>query len=127
MPVRNPTRVELLASNKKCPTMTPEIGTQLISTLGVLVVLAWYMYYNVTVTIPNVVKLHTESDAKKAELFATSAERKDQLFATTQKEITDNFSTTLREERVYRREEIGALKDWIQEKANCKYNQDRHV
>ena len=90
-------------------------------------VLAWYMYYNVTVTIPNVVRLHTESDAEKAKVFASASERKDQLFATTQEKIATNFADTLREERVYRREEIGALKDWIQEKANCKYNQDRHV
>ena len=105
--------------------MSPDIVTQLISTLGVLVVLAWYMYYNVTVTIPNVVKLHTESDAKKAELFTASADKKDELFAATQKHISENFATTLKEERAYRREEITALQQWIKSETGCKYNSDR--
>lgn len=105
--------------------MSPDIVTQLISTLGVLIVLAWYMYYNVTVTIPNVVKLHTDSDAKKAELFAASADKKDELFATTQKHISENFATTLKEERAYRREEIDMLKLYFKNEASCKYNSDR--
>lgn len=107
--------------------MTPEIATQLISNLGVLVVLAWYMYYNVTVTIPNVVKLHTDAEERTANRFTDAAEKKDKLFAETQRAISDNFSTVMREERVYRREEIDALKNWIKAEASCRhvdYNTD---
>ena len=106
--------------------MTPEMGTQLISTLGVLVVLAWYMYYNVTVTVPTIVKLHTDSERETAVKFAEASERKAELFANTQKEIAANFSSTLKEERAYRREEISALKVYLKAEAedNCKYKDD---
>jgi len=105
--------------------MTPEIGTQLISTLGVLIVLAWYMYYNVTVTIPNIVKLHTDAEKEMALKFAEASESKAQLFANTQKEIAEHFAATLKEERVYRREEVATLKTWMKESASCNYNRDQ--
>ena len=105
--------------------MTSEIVTQLIQTLGVLVVLAWYMYYNVTVTVPNIVKLHTEAEKEMATKFAEASERKAELFASTQKEIALNFASTLKEERVYRKEEVATLKMWMKESASCNYNKDQ--
>lgn len=105
--------------------MSPEIVSQVVTNLGVLVVLAWYMYYNVTVTIPNIVKLHTDAEEKTSNRFAESSEKKSALFAETQKAISDNFAATLKEERVYRREEIDTLKHWFKAEAGCKYDLDQ--
>ncbi len=105
--------------------MSPEIVTQVVTNLGVLTVLAWYMYYNVTVTIPNIVKLHTDAEEKVSARFAESSEKKSALFAETQKAISDNFASTLKEERLYRREEIDTLKQWFRTEASCKYPSDK--
>jgi predicted PurR-regulated permease PerM len=96
--------------------MNTEIISTLVSSLGVVGALIWYLYHNTTTTIPNLTKQYTESQ-----------ERVSQQFANTQKQITDNFSSTLREEREYRKQEINALQAWIKSEASCKYNQDRHV
>lgn len=105
--------------------MSPEIVTQIVSNLGVLVVLAWYMYYNVTVTIPNIVKLHIDAEERVAARFAESSEKKAILFAETQKSISDNFTATLKEERGYRQEEIVTLKQWFTSEASCHYSPDK--
>jgi predicted PurR-regulated permease PerM len=96
--------------------MNTEVVSTLVSSLGVVGALVWYLYHNTTTTIPNLTKQYTESQ-----------ERVSERFAETQKAITDNFSATLREEREYRKQEIGALQQWIKSEASCKYNQDRHV
>lgn len=96
--------------------MNTEVVSTLVSSLGVVGALVWYLYHNTTTTIPNLTKQYTESQEKVSARFAE-----------TQKQITDNFSSTLREEREYRKQEINALQQWIKSEASCKYNQDRHV
>lgn len=83
--------------------MDTEVITTVISSLGVVGALVWYMYHNTTTTIPNLTKQYTDSQEK----------------------IATNFTETLKEERQYRREEIHALQSWIKSEASCKYNSDR--
>jgi len=87
--------------------------TALITALGIPGVLVWFLYHTTTSTIPGLTKLYTES-----------TERTSVKFAETQKAISDNFAATLKEERLYRREEITALQNWIKSEAACKYNTD---
>ena len=98
--------------------MTTEVVSTLVSSLGVVGALVWYLYHNTTTTIPNLTQQFTDSQEKISDRFAA-----------TQKEITDNFSATMKEERAYRREEISAMKTWLkaESEANCKYNQDQHT
>jgi predicted PurR-regulated permease PerM len=102
--------------------MSPDVITSLVSTLGIVGALVWYLYHNTTQTIPNLTKQYTESQEKVANTFAETQNK----FADTQDKITDRFSQTLAEERMYRKQEIAALQDWIRNEASCKYNQDRH-
>lgn len=94
--------------------MDTEVITTVISSLGVVGALVWYMYHNTTTTIPNLTKQYTESQ-----------ERTSNHFADTQKQIATHFTETLKEERDYRRQEIQALQAWIKSEAACKYNLDR--
>lgn len=73
-----------------------------VSSLGVVGTLVWYLYHNTTKTIPGITERYT----------------------TTITSITDNFSETLKQEREYRKQEIQSLKEWIKQEAQCKYNQD---
>lgn len=82
--------------------MTPDVITSLVSTVGVTGALVWYLYHNTTRTIPDLTEKYTRSMEK----------------------VSDEFSSTLKEERVYRREEIEALRTWIRNEAGCKYNAD---
>lgn len=94
--------------------MDSEVITDIISSLGVVGALVWYLYHNTTTTIPNLTKLYTESQEKVATNFAN-----------TQRDIADNFASTLEQERNYRKQEIQALQQWIKSEASCKYNRDR--
>ena len=84
--------------------MTPDIVTSLVSTLGVVGALVWYLYHNTTKTIPDLTDKYTKANES----------------------IANKFSETLKEERQYRREEIDSLKTWIKVEATCRYNRDRH-
>lgn len=83
--------------------MTPDVVTSLVSSLGVVGALVWYLYHNTTKTIPELTDKYTK----------------------TNEAIATRFSETLREERAYRREEIDSLKTWIKVEATCRYNRDR--
>lgn len=74
----------------------------LVSSLGVVGTLVWYLYHNTTKTIPEITDRYTSTIEK----------------------ITDKFSATLEQERVYRKEEIDSLKDWIKTEAGCRYKKD---
>jgi len=94
--------------------MTPDIITSLVSTIGVVGALVWYLYHNTTNTIPDLTRQYTQSQEKVA-----------QKFAETQDKISERFSSALADERNYRKQEIQALQTWIKTEASCKYNQDR--
>jgi predicted PurR-regulated permease PerM len=96
--------------------MATEGITAIVSSLGVVGALVWYLYFNTTTTIPNLTKQYTESQEKVATKFAD-----------TQDKIAQNFAQTLQEERNYRKQEIAALQQWIKSEASCKYNQDQHA
>jgi len=99
---------------KESHTMDSEVITGIISSLGVVGALVWYLYHNTTTTIPNLTKLYTDSQEKVAANFANI-----------QKDIANNFASTLEQERSYRKQEIQALQQWIKSEASCKYNTDR--
>jgi hypothetical protein len=94
--------------------MTPDIITTLVSSLGVVGALVWFLFHTTTKTIPDLTKQYTDSN-----------ERASKTFADTQEKITDRFTDTLAHEREYRKQEIAALQAWIKSEASCKYNQDR--
>jgi hypothetical protein len=75
-----------------------ELIVSLVSTLGVTGVLVWYLYYNVSVSIPRLTDKHAETMDK----------------------ITERFTGTLKEEREYRRTELLDLKTFIKSEA-CKH------
>jgi predicted PurR-regulated permease PerM len=93
--------------------MPTELISTIVSSLGVVGALVWYMYHNTTTTIPNLTQQYTETQ-----------ERLSEKFADTQEKITTNFAETLREEREYRKQEIQSLQQWIRNEAACKYNRD---
>lgn len=74
----------------------------LVSSLGVVGTLVWYLYHNTTKTIPEITDRYT----------------------TTIEKITDKFSATLEQERVYRKEELDSLREWIKAEAGCRYNKE---
>ena len=103
---------------------TSSVITQIITNLGVLGVLVWFMFYTTTKTIPT---LNTQHAARLDSAQKTHAEQIDRLVAAKNSAIqrmTEEFSQSLREERVARREEIEALKEWISKEASCRYNKD---
>ena len=81
--------------------ITSDVITQVISSLGVVGALVWYLYFNTTVTIPGLTKTHSEAMEK----------------------IADNFSNTLMEERKNRIMELDLLKSWIRTEAACKFGE----
>ena len=93
---------------------TDEI-TSIVSSLGVVGALVWYLYHNTTTTIPNLTKQYTDSQEKVAAKFAD-----------TQNNIAENFANTFEEERNYRKQEISALQQWIKSEASCKYSRDQN-
>jgi predicted PurR-regulated permease PerM len=95
--------------------MPTEGITAIVSSLGVVGALVWYLYHNTTTTIPNLTKQYTDSQEKVATKFAD-----------TQDKIAENFANTLQEERNYRKQEITALQQWIKSEASCKYNRDQN-
>ena len=82
--------------------MTPDIITSIISSLGVVGALVWYLYHNTTKTIPDLTEKYTR----------------------TNETIANKFTETLKEERAYRKEEIRSLQQWISSEAACRYNRD---
>lgn len=95
--------------------ISTEVVSTLVSSLGVVGALVWYLYHNTTKTIPDLTKQYTESQEKIASQFAATQER-----------TASNFADTLKEERSYRAQEIKALQEWIRSEASCKYNSDTH-
>ena len=92
---------------------TMDVITTLVTNLGVLGALVWYMYYTTAVTIPKINTTHSEA---YKELI-------DQNNAALNKIATD-FTSSLAEEREARKEEVTALKEWIRNEAKCNYNHD---
>ncbi len=68
--------------------ITSEIITQVISSLGVVGALVWYLYFNTTKTIPELTRQHCD----------------------TMEKISDQFSSNLKEEREQRKQELELLK-----------------
>ena len=81
--------------------ITSDVITQVISSLGVVGALVWYLYFNTTVTIPGLTQKHSE----------------------TMEKITEQFSRNLCEEREQRRQELELLKSWIKTEASCKFRE----
>lgn len=81
--------------------ITPDIVTTLVSSLGVVGALVWYLYHNTTRTIPDLTKQHSD----------------------TMKEISNNFTGNLRGEREQRAKELELLKVWIKTEAACKFRE----
>ena len=81
--------------------ITSDVITQVISSLGVVGALVWYLYFNTTVTIPGLTAKHSE----------------------TMEKITEQFSRNLCEEREQRRMELELLKSWIKTEASCKFRE----
>ena len=81
--------------------ITSDVITQVISSLGVVGALVWYLWHNTTVTIPGLTKTHSDAMEK----------------------ITDKFSISLSEERKQRIMELEMLKSWITSEAACKFGE----
>lgn len=92
--------------------MTQELITQIISSLGIAGVLVWYLYHTTTKTIPEKDKLHREEIDKLSDKFCKTCDN-----------ITDKFAETLKDERIYREQEVNSLKSWIKAET-CRYNTD---
>ena len=90
-----------------------DVITPLVTHLGVLGALVWYMYYTTAVTLPNLTVKHTEEYNKLSSEHQEAIER-----------ITSNFTSTLKDEREIRRAELEALRVWINNEAACRYNKD---
>ena len=87
--------------------------TPLVTNLGVLGALVWYMYYTTAVTIPKIHITHSEDSKALAENHTNSLDK-----------ITNQFSETIRDEREIRKQELEALRNWIKQEASCRYNKD---
>lgn len=74
----------------------------LVRTLGIAGILAWYLYHTTTVTLPKLNEKYTESVQKIS----------DTNNATVQK-ICKEFQDSIKEEREARREEVADLKSTI--------------
>jgi hypothetical protein len=81
--------------------ITSEVITQVISSLGVVGALVWYLWHNTTVTIPGLTKTHSDAMEK----------------------ITEKFSVSLADERKQRIMELEMLKTWITNEASCKFRE----
>jgi hypothetical protein len=81
--------------------ITPDIVTTLVSSLGVVGALVWYLYHNTTNTIPTLTRQHCE----------------------TMEKISGEFTMNLKEERKQRQTELELLKGWIKTEAACKFNE----
>ena len=75
---------------------------QLVTALGPVGILAWYLWYTTSVTLP-----------KRDDTYTKSVEK-----------ITDGFNSSLKEEREFRRMETEALKAFITSRQYCNYNSD---
>ncbi|HBJ35584.1 MAG TPA: hypothetical protein DDZ51_12720 [Planctomycetaceae bacterium] len=84
--------------------ITSDVITQVISSLGVVGALVWYLYFNTTKTIPELVKQHSD----------------------TMERISNNFTTNLKEEREQRKSELELLKVWIKTEASCKFRETNY-
>ena len=74
-----------------------DVITPLVTHLGVLGALVWYMYYTTAVTLPNLTVKHTEEYNKLSSEHQEAIER-----------IASN----------------SALRVWIKNEAACRYNKD---
>jgi low affinity Fe/Cu permease len=79
--------------------VTPDIVASLVSSLGVVGALVWYLYYNTSVTIPNLTKEHT----------------------TAIQNIANSFTASLKEERETRRVELKELHESLTAERLCKW------
>lgn len=84
--------------------ITPDGIGSIVSSLGVVGALVWYLYHNTTKTIPDLTQLHSD----------------------TMEKISDNFTHNLKEEREQRRQELELLKSWIKTEASCKFHEPSH-
>lgn len=83
--------------------VTPDIVASLVSSLGVVGALVWYLYYNTSVTIPNLTKEHT----------------------TAIQNVANSFTESLKEERESRRVELKELHDAINSDRLCKWREQQ--
>lgn len=93
--------------------ISPDAMSGIVSSLGVLGVLVWYLYYTTTKTLPDLNKSHNEAMQNIVIKHNESV-----------KQITDSFEKSLLDERNDRRQELDTLKQWIKAEASCQYNRD---
>lgn len=91
------------------------MGT-LIGGLGTGGVLAWFLWYTTSKTIPTLVRDHR-----------TAMEGVTKTFAVSLADERANRRQELIDERKARSEELAALRQWIKETARCNYNTDHPV
>lgn len=84
--------------------VSPDIVVSLVSSLGVVGALVWYLYYNTSVTIPNLTKEHTAAI----------------------QHVADSFTTSLKEERESRRVELKELHDAINSERLCRWREQQN-
>lgn len=96
--------------------MSNELITQLVGSLGIAGVLVWFLYHTMTKTLPEKDKAHREEVKEITDKFSNTCDA-----------ITERFSNTLKDERIYREQEINSLKGWIKAEARCRYNNDHRL
>lgn len=94
-------------------TISTELVTSLVSSLGIAGVLVWFLYHTTTKTIP-----------EKDEAHRSEVKEITKNYSDTVQNVTNKFADTLKEERVYRQQEVEMLKGWIRNEASCRYNSD---
>lgn len=96
--------------------MSNELITQLVGSLGIAGVLVWFLYHTMTKTLPEKDKAHREEVKEITDKFSNTCDT-----------ITERFASTLKDERVYREQEISSLKTWIKAEARCRYNSEHKI
>lgn len=90
-----------------------EVLPGMVSSLGVLGALVWYLYYTTTKTLPDINRHHDERIEQ-----VVKANNQALL------EVTTDFTTTLKEEREFRRREMEVLLERIKTEAACRYKEN---
>lgn len=93
-----------------------ELLTSIVSSLGIAGVLVWFLYHTTTKTIPEKDAAH-RSEVKEIT----------KNYSDTVQGVTNKFADTLKEERVYRQQEVEMLKTWIRNEASCRYNERNKI
>jgi len=82
----------------------------IVSNLGVVGTLVWYLYHNTTKTLPGLAEAHNQVTKEMLEKHNLAQDK-----------IAAAFALNLEKERKLREDELDALKLWIKSEASCKY------